>query len=146
MAQRVKGQEVEIIVLVNGLPQDSLTFCKSTNFAWKTEILQEGYLGETTDRYDTIFKGVSGKAEFHMDSPAAFDLIREIVDKARRRGPANNTRINIKNTVNFPSGRRARVIIKDVSFGELPIGFGSRADYGTFSLDFAASEGAILTT
>lgn len=142
MAQRIKGQEVEIVMLVNGEPKDNFALARSLEFAFKTELLQEGYLGETTDRYDTIYKGIRGKLEFHLDRPDVFDVIRGIVNKARRREPG--TIFNIKATLNFPNGRRARTVIRDAEFGELPINFGSRADYGTFSLEFGASDAQVL--
>lgn len=142
MAQRIKGQEVEIVLLVDGDARTNLTFARSLEFAFKTEMLQEAYLGDTTDRYDTIFKGIRGRIEFHLDNAELFNVIRFIVDKARRREPG--TRFNIKATLNFPNGQRARTIISDAEFGELPINFGSRADYGTFQLDFGASEARVL--
>lgn len=142
MAQRAKGQEVEIVVMIDGKPKENFALARSCEFAYKTEILQEGYLGETTDRYDSVYKGVRGRLEFHIDRPDVFDVIRTIVDKARRRQAG--VRINIKSTINFPSGKRARVIIRDAEFGELPINFGSRADYGTFNLEFGASDAPVL--
>lgn len=142
MGQRVKGQEVEISVTVDGAVQETLNLARSIELEWKTETLQEGYMGETTDRYDTIYKGLSGKIEFHFDTAAPFNMIQKIVNKARRREPG--TRINIKATVNFPGGERAKILVKDAEFGPLPINFGSRADYGTFSLSFAASDGQML--
>ena len=142
MAQRIKGQEVEIVLLEDGSPKENFTLARSIDINFKTEMIQEGYLGETTDRYDTIFKGVGGRIEFHLDSPEVFNIIGSIVDKARRREPG--TRFNLKSTLNFPNGQRARVVITDIEFGELPIGFGSRSDYGTFSLEYGASEAQVL--
>ena len=142
MAQRVKGQEVETIILIDSVPQDSLSYARSIEMTFKTEIKEEGYLGETTQRYDTIFNGLSGKVTYHYDSPDIFNLITAVVDKAKRRTPG--TRINVKATINFPSGRRARVVIKDVEFGPLPVSFGGRADYGELQVDFAASDAVAL--
>lgn len=142
MSQRIKGQEVDIIMLVDGQPRDNFSLARSLELTFKTEMLQEGYLGETTDRYDTIYKGVGGKVQFHLDNPEVFNIIRFIVNKARRREPG--TQFNIKATLNFPNGQRARVVVRDAEFGELPISFGSRSDYGEFSLDFGSSEAQIL--
>lgn len=141
MTQRVKGQEVEIVTLVNGEPQDGLLFARSIEFAFKTDILQEGYLGETTDQYDSVFRGIRGRVEFHFNNAAPFSLIATVVDKARRREAG--TRINIKSTVNFPGGTRARVLFRDVEFGELPINFGSRSDYGTFQIEWGAADALV---
>lgn len=142
MTQRIKGQEVEIVILVNSAPQENLTFARSLEIAFKNEILQEGYLGETTDRYDAIFKGVRGSIEFHFNDSSPFALVAQLVNKARRREAG--TQINIKSTLSFPSGRRARVIVRDAEFGELPFNFGSRSDYGTFKLEFGAGDAQVL--
>jgi hypothetical protein len=142
MAQRIKGQEVEIVVLQDGAPQDSLTCCRSVELTFKTELIEESYLGEKTNRYDSIFKGVSGKLEFHIETPEIFNVVQAIVDKAQRRTPG--MRLNIKTTLNFPSGRKAKVLVADIEVGEMPINFGSRSDYGSFSLPFGASNGKFL--
>lgn len=142
MGQRVKGQEVEIVVLIDGEPQSNFGFAQSIDFTFMTERKQEGYLGETTDRFDTVFKGVEGKTSHHFDSPVVFNIIRDIINKARRREPG--TQFNLRATLAFPSGQKARIVFRDVEFGALPISFGSRTDYGKFSLDFACSEAQIL--
>jgi hypothetical protein len=142
MSQRIKGQEVEVVMIVDGQPRDNLNFARSLEFTYKTELKSEGYLGETSKRYDTIFNGIEGALNFHFDSPEIFNIIRFIVDKARRRIPG--TRFNIKSTFNYPSGTRARILIPDCEFGELPIKFGSREDYGEFNLPIGATEARVL--
>lgn len=142
MSQRIKGQEVEAIMIVDGVPQDTITDIRSFEFAFQTEILREGYLGETTDRRDSIFKGIRGKFELHIENEDVFNLFVSIVDKARRRTPG--TRINVKSTLNFPNGDRPRVLIPDVEFGEMPFAFGGRSDYGSVTLEFEASEAQII--
>jgi hypothetical protein len=69
-------------------------------------------------------------------------LIKSILDKAQRRTPG--TRINIKTTLNFPSGEVARFVLRDVEFGEIPLNFGSRSDYGSIKLEFATGSAQIL--
>lgn len=116
----------------------SLSFGRSIEMSFKTELIQEGYLGKKTDNYDTIFKGISGRIEFHFADSGPVTVIQAIVDKAKRRTPG--TRFNIKFKMNFPSGKRALIIIQDCEFGELPLNFGSRADYGVFNLEFGAED------
>lgn len=142
MSQRIKGQEVEVIMVVNGLPKDTITTIRSFEFAFQTEVLKEGYLGETTDRRDSIFRGVRGRMELHIENSDIFTLLTDIVDKARRRTPG--TRINVKASLNFPNGQRSRLLIPDVEFGEIPFNFGSRSDYGAVTLEFEASEASII--
>jgi hypothetical protein len=140
--QRVKGQEVEVSLIVDGEIADTTTDVRSFEFAYKLETKEEAYLGEKTNRYDEIFNGMRGRIEFHFENQDVFDIIQSIVDRAKRRTPG--TEINIKATLNFPNGDKPRVLIKDVFFGEIPISFGSRTDYGTVGIDFQASDGNIL--
>jgi len=142
MAGRIKGQEVEVVVIVDGEPQGSFGFARNVSFTFMTQRLEEGYLGETTNRFDTIFNGVSGSTEHHHDSAIPLQLVRTIVDKARQRTPG--VEINMRATLNYPNGQRARIVFRAVEFGELPFSFGGRSEYGTFSLDFACSDAQIL--
>jgi len=142
MGQRIKGQEVEILSVVNGQPQDALNHVKSFSFTFKNKILEEGYLGQTSQEYDAIFDGIEGEAEFHFDSPAVLKLVLDIVNKARRREPG--TQINIKCTMSFPSGARARIVILNAEFGPLPFNFNSRSDFGSFKISLASSNAQVL--
>ncbi len=141
--QRIKGQEVELILVVNGIPQQTTTDVRSFELAVKTDPLEEGYLGETTDRYDEIYKGVRGRMELHFENQDVLSIIQSIIDRARRRTPG--TQINAKGTLNFPNGQRPLAIVNDIFFGELPINFPSRSDYGTVSLDFQAADVTFIT-
>ena len=144
MAARIKGQETEVVVIADGVPQTNLTDIKDSEFAFKMEIIQEGYLGQTTDKYDSVFKGVRGKMTLHFDNPDVFTMALKIKDKARRRTPG--VKFNLKMTLNFPSGRRARVVIPDVEFGELPFNFSDRSQFVSHSIEFAASDAFALVS
>jgi len=138
VSQRCKGQEVELILLVDGVAQQNFTFIRQTDFAFKLEIKEEGYIGETTQRFDSIFNGIRGKATCHFDNPDILNVASIAIKKATRRVPG--TRFNIKQTLNFGSGRRARIIVPDVELGEIPLNFGGRGSYGETTIDYAASE------
>jgi len=142
VAQRIKGQEVEILLLLNGEPLATLFDVRSFEVTLQQEILSEGYLGETTNRRDSIFRGVRGRFEAHVESDDFLNFFSQIVDKSRRR--VAGTVVNIKVTLNFPNGDRPRILIPDVEFGDLPLSFGSRSDYGTVSVDFEASEYSVI--
>lgn len=144
MAQRIKGQETEVMIVDNGIPQVTLTDVRSFELAAKTEMLEEGYLGETTDRYDEVYKGVRGRLELHFETQDIFQFFQDIIDRARRRQPG--TQINIKTTLNFPNGQRPLALISNAFFGELPINFPSRSDYGAVTLDFQAADVQFITT
>jgi len=140
--QRIKGQEVEVIIVEGGQPLNTIRDVRSFDISAQLEILSEGYLGETTDRRDEIYRGFSGSMELNFENPDILDFTRRIVDRARRREPG--LVINVKATLQFPSGKRTRVLLKDVFFGEVPMSFGSRSDYGTVSLSFEGSDYSVL--
>ncbi len=133
MAQRIKGQEVELLFVVNGQVQASLTDIRSFNVNPRFELKEEDYLGETSTRFDEVFKGVAFDMELHFEDAGVFQFIEKIKARAQRREPG--TVINVKATLNYPNGDRPRIILKDCFFGDLPIGFGSRTDYGTLKID-----------
>jgi len=137
-SQRLKGQEVELIIVENDAPLTGIADVRSFEMAAQLEILREGYLGETTDRRDSLYRGYRGRMELHFENRDVLDLMRRLVDKARRR--TAGTRINVKATFAFPSGERVRLLLKDIEVGEVPIGFGSRSDYGTIGLEFEGSD------
>lgn len=141
--QRLKGQEVEILITDKGVIKDTITDVRSLELAFKFDLLQEGYLGETTDRYDEIFRGVRGNMELHVENQDFLSFIIDIVNRARRREPG--TKINIKTTLNFPNGQTPRLAFNDVFFEEIPLSFGSRSDYGALRLSFAASTPQVIS-
>lgn len=141
MAQRIKGQEVSITIVADSQPLTTITDVRSFEMSWQLEVLKEGYLGETSDRRDSIFRGIKGKLDLHIENADIFNLIQALLDKAQRRTPG--VVINIKATLAFPNGNRPKVVVQDAEFGELPLSFGSRADYGTVSLDFEAQQALI---
>ncbi len=140
--QRIKGQEVEVLLIVDGVVQDTITDVRSFEVAAKLEVKEEGYLGEKTNRYDEIFNGMRGRLELHFENRDVFDLLTSIIDRAKRRTPG--TQINIKATLNFPNGDRPRVLVANAFFGEVPFNFATRGDYGTVGLDFQAEDVQVI--
>lgn len=138
MGQRIKGQDVELLLVEDNAPLTTITTVRSFEMTAQLEILKEGYLGETTDRRDSVYRGFSGKMDIHFDSRDVLDFAKRLIDKARNRVPG--ARVNCKVTLDFPDGDRVRMLLKDLSFGELPVGFGGRADYGTISLAFEGED------
>jgi hypothetical protein len=138
VSQRIKGQETEMIFVLNGKPVQNTTDFKSLEFTPLLEIKQEGYLGEKTDRFDEIFNGVRGRAELHFENTEVFDFVMAIIDRAKRRQPG--TKVNMKTTLNFPSGVKKRVLLSDLFFGEAPFTTSSRGDYIKVDLNFNCSD------
>jgi hypothetical protein len=131
-APRIKGQETSIQVIQNGVVQQSLVDIKSFESEELLTILTEEYLGETTARYDEIYKGFSFRLEAHIETRNYLDFRATVVNKARRR--IAGVRINIGVTLQFPGGPRVRVLLKDCHFGPMPLNIPGRSEYVTVQL------------
>lgn len=140
--QRIKGQEVEVRIVRGGEELTTITDVRSFEMAAQLELLTEGYLGETSDRRDEVYRGYRGGMELHFENRDLLDLTRSIIDRARRQDP--DLRINIRATLQFPAGQRVRLQLNDCFFGEIPMSFGSRADYGAVSLSFEGTDFRVI--
>lgn len=136
--QRIKGQEVEVLLVVNGEVQDTITEVQNFSVTRELSTTEEGYLGEKSNRFDEFYNGYSGSMDVHFATPQVFDLMQSIQDRAQRREPG--TVINIKATLNFPSGERRRVLMQDAYFDSIPMNFGGRGEYGSVSLNFKGAD------
>lgn len=143
-ANRILGQNVSLIVVQDGAPLQEINCIKSFSFTFELEMKDEGYLGETTNRKDSVFKGVKMDMEMHSNNKKIFQIIQSAIDKARRRTPG--TILNIKASLVWPNGDVARVTFPDVAFGDFPVNIGSRTDYVTFKMDAACSEARVVLT
>jgi hypothetical protein len=143
MALRIKGQEVaaSMVSATVGL-ETALAHVKSLDIQFDREILSEGYIGQTTEQKDDIFKGVSGTMVIHADTPDAFALIQRINAVSRRRLAGENFRISA--IYAFPDGQSRNIVIPNCKFGDIPISSPSRDDYVSITFDFVADEGRIL--
>jgi hypothetical protein len=139
---RLRGQEVSVQVVQNGALLADISDVKSFEVEFQLDVMAEGYLGEFTDRRDDVFKGITGKIEFHIENGAPFDLVNAIVQRAQRRVPG--TQFNVQSTVRLANGQRKRIVINDLYFGSVPFNVASRTDYVTYSLSFEAGEGKFI--
>jgi hypothetical protein len=142
---RIKGQEVSVNVIstLNGL-ETSFGDVGSLETNFDRDILDEGYLGQTTNKKDDIFKGVSGTIEFHSRTADTFGLIQRINEKTALRLPGES--FQIVASYAFELGGTRRLIIPDVKFGAIPISATGRDEYVGFKLDFAADEASFIAS
>ena len=138
IAQRIKGQEVHIEVLVDGTSQSTFSDIRNFSVTPKLEKKEEEYLGETSKRYDEIFNGVDFDFEVNFHDSGVLKFFQSIYDRATRRTPG--TKVNIKATLQFPGGGTPKVVMTDCFFSDMPINFGSRSDYGTFKVSGSCTE------
>lgn len=136
--ERIKGQEVELMLVEGNVPLTTIQDVRNFEMTAQLEILKEGYLGETTDRRDSVYRGYHGKMEVHFENGDIIDFMRRLIDKARRRVPGS--RVNCKVTLVFPGGDRTRLVLKNLAFGDIPMNFAGRTDYGAITLDFEGED------
>ena len=123
---RIRGQETNLYVVSNGITQ-SFTSIKSFDIEAMLHTLEEKYVGQTTNSYDDIFDGFSGKIEINVDGPAVYTFMNQLILRAQRRVPL--FRVNAATTINFPIAGRVRYYFSDLYFDGLPVNTPSRTDY-----------------
>ena len=126
----------------NGSTLQQLDSIQDSEFTPKFSTLQEGYLGETTDRFDDVFHGLSGSFTCHMTTGAVFDIVQSIIDRARRRTPG--VVFNLKTTLQFPNGERRKVIFSDLFFSDLPVNLPKRDQYASIKFSWSCSSGRFI--
>jgi hypothetical protein len=137
-SQRIKGQEVSILVTTDGDLEAEITDVKNCEITLNFELKDEGYLGEKTNRKDEIFNGVSGTLEIHVHSGDPFDFAGKIKERAQRTTP--DRVFNIAGVFSFPSGEIRSITVPDAKFGPVPISTSDRGDYVSMKFEFAAED------
>lgn len=136
--QRIKGQEVTVLITRGGVLEDTLNDVQSFNASVDLQLLSVGYLGEKTNRKDYIFNGIKGDIQLHIHKSVWFDFAQSIIAKAKRETP--DVIFNITGVMFFPNGEVKTMLIPDVAWGEIPHNISNRGDYVGVRLSFEASD------
>lgn len=137
-AQRIKGQEVSILVVRDTVLETELTDILNFNAEFTLEQIAQGYLGEKTERHDEIYKGTKGDFEMHTHSQDWITFVAAIKDRAQRNTP--DTIFNISAVMSYPNGQTPTILFPDVKFGAVPLNLGSRQDYKKIKIDFVCDD------
>jgi len=136
MAQRIKGLECSLACTTpDGSQEDIFDDVLEAELNIDMEILERAYLGQTGQKFDDLFKGISGNAKFHMEGLTYFKFTEKVQDRATRRTPADGV-FSLTFTLNFPSGARARLTAEDIFFGPLPMKVPKQEEYIEGAIDF----------
>lgn len=138
MAQRIKGQEVRVTFVGPNGTETALSDVQSFELEMQLEVLSEGYLGETTERKDDIFRGVHGRMEIHIEAQEYLRFMDSVVQRSQRRTAAD-AQFNVIATLNFPNGTSPRVLLEDVFFASMPTNVGARDEYVQGTIEFECS-------
>jgi len=137
MGTRIRGESVEVRIIRAGNVEQSLTCVTSFDCEDMLEIIQQGYLGETSDRFDDVYKGSGGNISFDVHDPGWFTLRDLLIDRARRRIPL--FKINVLATYSFPDGATKRITHMDCAFGTPGLGHSDRSSYVKGKLSWKCS-------
>jgi hypothetical protein len=129
----IKGQETKMSLISPSGLEESVTKVKESSWTFDMEILTEQYLSETADQFDDIFRGCSVELTFDLTDPKVYAMVQAIIDRAQRRTPATGT-FSVISTLNFPTGKKLRLLFSNLRFGEIPTSFGGRDEYGEVKL------------
>lgn len=140
MAQRIKGQEVAFTMVSDAAGVErSLGLVKSCELSPQFDIITQGYLGETTDRRDDIFKGVTGNMEVNIAAREYFAFLGRVKDRAQRR-VAGSTKFQLMGSFKFDDGTRVTITIDDVFFGEQQVSVSGRDEFVSCRIAFEADD------
>ena len=143
MAQRIRGSECSLNIVRNNALEAEFTDIQNFNVTFQVEMIQQGYVGETTDRYDEVFKGCKLDFEMHCHSSDFLVFTQALEDRARRKTP--NIVINAVATLFFANGQTPTVTFMDLYFGEVPINIPGKAEYVKVKLSAGCGETKIQT-
>ncbi len=143
VAQRIKGQEVTLVILADGVPQLTIDTIKSAELEWEIELREEGYLGETSNRVDSVYNVIRVMLEGDINNQDYLELADAIAARARNR-VGGATRIDIVGSFAFPNGQFPSVVVSDVYFENIPFNIGARNEFVSFTLTGKASDYKII--
>lgn len=138
MDLRLKGQEISVRTIRGGVVIDSIDSVSVFNEEVMLEIKQDGFLGETVNRFDEIFNGFGGDFEFHVHNNLWVPWQQSVIDKAQRNTP--DTVFNVIRTDFYPNGNSSVYTYRDVHWGAQPTAVASRGDYVKVKAQFNCSE------
>lgn len=136
--QRLKGQEVRIVVNLNGATLSTIDSVGSFGDTTEFEIKSDGFLGEPVNRFDEILNGYGGDFEIQVTTSLWIVLQQAVRDRATRVQPGYV--FNVIRTELFPSGDSLIITYVDVHWGEQPTTIGGRGEYVKIKASFKCSE------
>ena len=140
MGDRLEGQEVSIRVIDSGTMVASLDSITSFNDEMSSEIKQDGFLGEVSDRFDDIFNGWKGDFEAQFRRADVTNFQTRVQERQQRKAV---TRVfNVVRTDLYPDGTSTVFTYVDVKWGAMSTSAGSRTDFVKLKTSFACSNRA----
>lgn len=137
---RLKGQEVTLRLVREGAPESALTALRDITITLDMATLDEGYLGEKSNRRDEVYNGVSGSLTVVPEGPEIFTFIDFLKRRAQRDPATFGARINLTGRCSFPDGRVSRFVVRDLKFGSLSFNVPGRDQFTNVPLSWVADD------
>lgn len=137
-SQRIKGQEVQIIITRDGVLEETFTAIKNFQSTDEFEVKSVGYLGEKTNRKDEIFNGMKFSFDMHLSKKAFWTFKKAVKDRAQRVSP--DLQINISGIFSFPNGETLAETLPDVHFGPMDKNVSDRGEYVDVKIEGECSD------
>jgi hypothetical protein len=134
---RARGQEVVVMVTRGAQLEAEFTDVMSFNAEDTFELKEQGFLGQKSKQYDTIYNGSKFDLEMQLHSTDWWKFKAAVRAKATREQP--DIVFNISTLLEFDNGQSALVTFPDVSFGPMPENVPAREDYVKVKLSGACS-------
>jgi hypothetical protein len=141
---RLKGQECAISITVGGALQTQIDTIQSAEIEFELDLLEEGYLGEFSDRVDSVFKLMRVSITCHLTNEDYFTLADAIVARAQRRA-GGAPQIDLIGTFAFANGDLPSILVPDIYFESIPINIGGRDEFVEVTLSGKAEGYQLLT-
>lgn len=141
---RLKGQEISIRVLAGNPPEvlDTIDSISEFNDTTALKLLEDGFLGEVTNRFDEILDGFGGDFSMQTTSSGWIALEQAIIRRATREDPT--LIFNIVKTDLYADGSSIIKVFTDVKWGEMPTKVGGRGEFAKISANFKCSTRPVL--
>ena len=137
---RIIGQDIQIVIVYNGTPYSFDV--KSAEITANLKTLEEGYLGETVNRFDDNLEGYSGRIDFDLEDESWMQLVSLLAQRAQSRDPS--IKVNITMRATFPNKTSVRIMLSDLYFDNLPLTIGKRDEFVKQEFNFKSSFYQIL--
>lgn len=136
---RIKGQEVTIIVSLDGEIREEISEITKFNEEDVFEIISKGYLGGLSEEKDMVFKGTKGSMDLDISSQKLLAFRQLVREKAQHIKPDLVFTISI--VLSFSNGDTPTINYRNCAFGGFPMDISDRVQYVKCTINFECSGG-----
>jgi hypothetical protein len=140
---RLRGSDAQIRLVLNNVLQRTITAVRDITWTTKRDILRQGFLGESADRHDDIFRGNAVEFTVEPESKEIFVFERALINRSSRRTAQANVRVDLSVVWQFPNGDRPRITLLDLKFGDTAFSIPGRDQFATGRFQAECDKGQI---